>query len=48
MALFMPPELYEQNNWMTKGKYRRETCGGGQSMLFICIASEMLKNGSVN
>lgn len=48
MALFMPPELNEQNNWMTKGTYIRATCGGGQSMLLICIASEMHKNGLVN
>ena len=48
VALFMPPELNEENNWMMKGKYRRETCGGGQSMLLICMASEMHKNGSLN
>jgi hypothetical protein len=35
-------------NRMTGGKYRRETCGGGQSMLLICMAWEMHKNGSVN
>jgi len=48
MALFMPPELCEQNKWMTNGKYRREAFGGGLSMLLICMASEMHKNVSVN
>jgi hypothetical protein len=49
IAWFLPPASCEQNDWVTRGKYRRVILlSGGQSMLLICVASEMHKNGSVN
>jgi hypothetical protein len=42
-GIFMPPELCEQKNWMTKGKYKRKTCGGDSPCCLFAWAQKCTK-----